>query len=241
MTFMPHYRLTWSGTLPDGEIWSNTCALRPDIAAWDAELDDADREDMLATQLHAGTFPFDDVVADVQAYHSRSTTGITSSCVLKTVRLAAIDTDGHYLVAPRESAVTTPGFAGAGVMAFQVAIKTTLETDGDLGRVKGGWYIPLPTSGGWDPTTNLWGATQTSDRRDSVKTFIDALNNGPGADLHPLRVVIASQGRHNKNGTVKFGPALYDVKRVNVGRRADIIRSRASALSEARLADALIA
>lgn len=240
--YKPHLRLTWSGTLPDGEIWSNNLSLVPDGSEWEALFAGAVAPYIAALNtLLVNINLTDDLVADVVAYHTRADSFISTDAVLKRITVAAIDDNGHYSAAPREAAVNVGGSRAASRMPHQISRKITLETDSDLGRVKGGWYQPLPSVEGFDYSTDLWAVAQTTQVRDSVKTFLDNLQDAPGLDFNSFRVVVASQGRHNKNGTVRQGPGNFDVKRVNVGRRADVQRRRANKLSEARIADATLA
>lgn len=243
MTFQPHLRLTWRGTLPNGEIWSNSLGLVPDSSAFQDAIDAVDF--LPSVQILQALLPdinlTDDIVTDVVNFHSRLETRIVMDCVLTRITLAAIDQNGHYAAPPREAAVNVTGGAANGQMPHQIARKVTLESDDDLGRVKGGWFIPRPSNFEFDVSTDLWSATNTSACRDSVKTFLDDLENAPGLDNNSFRVVIPSQGRHNANGSVRMPPRNCDVKRVNVGRRADVQRRRANKISEARVTDAVLA
>lgn len=240
MTYKPHLRLTWSGDLPSGEIWSNSVSLVPDHGDWLALAGAAGMIAYLGTLLDTINLT-DDLVTDVSNFHSRLDTRIVMDCVLKRITVAALDDEGHYIDAPREAAVNVQGGAANGQMPHQIARKVTLETDGDIGRVKGGWYIPRPSNYGFDVATDLWSTDQTSALRDSVKTFLDDLQNAPGLDFNSFKVVVASQGRHNANGSVRVAPDNHEVKRVNIGRRADVQRRRANKISEARITDATLA
>lgn len=238
-TYVPHLRLTWSGTLPSGEIWSNSCSLVPDNSAWSGLVGNS----ALITYVreHIGDPSiFEDLVADVRAYFTRDTTHICSDAKLTRIVLAGLDNEGHYVGPPREFAV--PNDAGYWPNGFpeQIARKVTLETDADLGRVKGGWYLPMPESNGFDRGSDLWSATVTGEVRDSTRQFIDDLNNAPGLDDVALKVVVASQGRHNRDHSIRLPAGNYDVKRVNVGRRVDVQRRRANKYSEARITDATV-
>lgn len=231
MTFDPHVRLTLSGTLPDDEIFS--CSLSMTI-------DNAPLGDLQAALAGGITgAQMDDIQADCTSFWSRSGTHICDDARLKRITLASIDENGHYGGVPLERAVDSGGFhTGSGSRwPHQISRKVTLETDGDLGRVKGGFYLPRPANDGWDSTTNLWDVATTQAVRDSVKTFLDDLNNSPGFDILGFKVCVASQGR--RQGTIP--PTNWEVKRVNVGRRVDVQRRRANKLSEARVADAALA
>lgn len=241
----PHVRLSLIGDIPDGEMFSCNLALRPDNAAW---LGAASVLEKLTT-LNELFDPlivdiWDDIRDDCIAFWGRSQTGVASNVVLKRIKMAAIDDDGLYTGPAREYAVNVPGgldVAAGPLFPHQIARKVTLETDADLGRVKGGFYLPGVTSYQFDSTTNLSAVAFTTEVRDSVKQFVDDLNNAPGIDATAFKVVIASGIRHNADGSVKSQPMLNDVVRVNVGRRVDVQRRRANKHSEARFADAVIA
>jgi hypothetical protein len=226
------------GDLPSGEMFSRSVSLGVsgfDVAAALAFTNNA--RDNLAQA------DFDDLVSDVTDYWSRYQTWISARAILKTVKLAPIGANGAYTGPAREAAVNVPGgastSAGYGEMLpHQISRKVTLETDGDLSRIKGGWYLPGCSSQGFDAGSNLWSATVTSDCRDSTDTFLEALANSTGLDaLGSYKVVVASQGR-NRNGAQVVAPGNWEVKRVNIGRRLDVQRRRANKLSEARIADA---
>lgn len=239
MTFRPHLRLSWRGTLPNGEMWQNNVSLVPDNATWAAFTLVDDEIDYITEHLGLVNMA-DDLKVDVVNYHQRAGSHIGVNAVLTRVTLAAIGADGRYTAPPNEMAVANVTGGGSNNFPFQVSRKITLETDDDLGRVKGGWYQPCPDTSFFDSTTNLWSAAHILEVRDSVATFIADLENAPGLDDNSFRVVVASQGRHNSNGSVRMAPKNCDVKRVNVGRRPDVQRRRANKISEARGADVAV-
>lgn len=236
-TFVPHLRLSLIGTLPDDEVFSCNLGMIQEGLTVQEFIDAV--IDFMAPGDTVADNNFTDLVADCVAFWARPASGISPSAVLKMVKLAPIAANGTYLGPPREAVVNQAGAENANQMfPFQVARKVTLETDGDLGRVKGGFYLPGVTSNGYDPSTNLASATVTAGVRDSVQTFINNLNDRAGLDATgSLRVVIPSQGR-NRNGVQTVPPTNWVVQRVNVGRRYDVQRRRANALSEARISDA---
>jgi hypothetical protein len=240
-TFVPHLRLSMLGTIPDGEQFSCNLSLRPDYSAWTEAVDLAAKMAVLTALLTSADEDwFTDLVTDCTNYWQDLATEISSRAILTRVKVAAIGSDGHYTGAPKEAAVNVPGGRTPDfneMFPFQVARKVTLETDADLGRIKGGFYLPGVTSRGFDATTNLSSAAIAGSVQGRTATFLDDLNNAPGLDTHALKVIVASQGRHNRDGSVRLGPGNYDVVRVNVGRRVDIQRRRANKISEARIAD----
>lgn len=246
-TWKPHLRLTMSGTLgTSGEIFSCSLSLEPNAGTW---------QDIVLTVLDHSSFgPFmgmveadgwEDMVADVVNFWARPASDICAHARLKMVKLAAIGPDGLYAAAPLEAARDVPGANAEAAWAppFQISRKVTLETDGDLGRIKGGFYLPAPATlggGNFDSGSGLWAIVSTEAVRGSVVQLLNDLANEPGLDAHDIRPVVASSGRHNKNGTVRLGPTNPEIKRVNIGRRPDVIRRRANKTSEARLADAAV-
>lgn len=245
VTYKPHLRLTMSGTIAGAqEQFSCSLSLEPHHSAF-AALEWGAAHTAALTAYLAGNFGtnFEDLVSDCQNFWTNANSGIHALAVLKRVTLAAIGPDGRYGGAALESAQNAAGGASTSNVncpPWQISRKITLETDGDLGRVKGGFYLPCPVvnADSFDPTTGLWTVERCEQVRDSVVDFLDSIANDPGFDVTDLRPCVASQGRHNKNGSVRLGPDNYEVKRVNVGRRPDVQRRRANKRTEARFADA---
>lgn len=231
-----HVRASLIGDLPDGEMFQCSISLKPVRAL----LDDPDPEDAIGEDV-AGD-PSGRFFDAATSFWSRAATQVFPTCVLRRVKLAPIGGTGEYSGSPREYAVDIPGGAeaGWGPLPHQMARKITLETDGDLGRVKGGFYLPGCTRFGFDFTTDLYTAEVTADLRESVVTFLDEVMSDPVGSEVQWQVVIPSTGRHNRLGAETVAPMLHDVKRVNVGRRIDVQRRRANKLSEARITDAVV-
>lgn len=231
-----HYRLTLAGTIHGGaEIFSCSVSLEPDGSLFSELLTDVGIAQVFQDYLDSSPNAlFDDIVADCTAFWSNAK--ISQSARLTRVKMAVIKEDGHYAGAPKEAAVSVVSndFSGA-AFPWQISQKCTLETDGDLGRIKGGFYLPLPLMT-FDYASDLWDATEVAAQGANVDSFLEALANVPGPDDDSFRVVIASQGRHNRDGSVRLGPDNYEVKRVHMGRRPDVIRRRANAVLESRVA-----
>lgn len=234
-----HLRISLIGDMPDGEMFS--CNLNARVIA-DAFPDPGFQE---VVEAGAGPLgqdsPFEHVRNAAVAFWARAATQVSNNCVLRRVKLAAIDNQGHYMGPAAESAENVPGGLGDNLPMFphQVARKITLETDGDLSRIKGGFYLPGCTNFGFNEQTDLYDADKTGELRDSVVVFLQDIayvTSMPGDE--EIIPVVASGGRYNANGSQRVAPALWEVKRVNVGRRADVQRRRANKLSEARITDA---
>lgn len=248
-TMKPHLRLTMSGLISDFEIFSCSLSLEPQgSTAWgeilSVPLPSVAVVRAFLDQLEADGF--EDLVTDCVNFWVNPANNMTGNAKLRKVTLAAIGTDGKYTAAPLESAVVAQGQAAIGTGGPpQVSHKVTLETDGDIGRVKGGFYLPCPSlsnADGWfEPSTGLFSVARTEQVRDAVKGFLDNLQNAPGLDTYDLRVVVAGGPRHRSDGTVRLAADNYDVLRVNVGRRPDVQRRRANKRSEARISDVALA
>lgn len=236
MTYAPHLRLTMTGHGPgtDAEIFSMSLSLVPDGSAWTTLLGTLSPLLALREYLESSDdVLFQDIVDDCAGFFNAAKTH--GSSVITRVKLAGIGPDGHYVGPPREAVVSQGGGSNTGVaMPWQISQKVTLETDGDLGRVKGGFYIPFPMMN-YDYGTDLWSQTDVQAQQNAVVNFINNLSNAPGFDTHSFKVVVASQGRHNPDGSVRVAPANHEVKRVHMGRRPDVIRRRANAVPEQRL------
>lgn len=232
MPFDRHVRLTMSGTIGDGsEIFSMGLSLAQQSQDW---LSDALIPD----------FPSNDIADDWRgacvAFWTGAVAPVTATAHLKRITIAQIGTNGRYEHAPKEYAVNyNGGYGGTAKWPWQVSLAATLETDADLGRVKGRFYLPCP-DGVLDPNTDLIDVATAEGLRNATVTLINDLADQPGVDLADWRVVVASTGRRNANGTQRLAPGNFDVQRVNVGRRLDIQRRRANKVSETRTADAAV-
>jgi hypothetical protein len=231
MTFKRHIRISLQGTLGDGrEIFSFGISMQSFVDTW--------LEDLITPD-----FPPDAITDDWRDHcvdYFSSACKIRNNAHLRRITIAQIGPDGHYEHAPKEYAPTVDGGYLTGVvMPFQTALAVTLETDGDLGRVKGRFYLPTPATV-CDANTDLISVGDAEGYRDATVSWLNAMSNSVGFDVPDWRVVVASQGRHNANGTVRVGPQNHEVKRVNVGRKLDVIRSRANRATESRTSDAAV-
>lgn len=234
-----HLRLTMNGTLGAAEQFSMSVSLRPDTDEFQAIVSPFGRgvwlRDLILGEPMGAMFS--DIVDDCTAWFGSSSVRIRDIARLTLVKLASIDETGHYNAPPREAAVSQYGGSLSGTaMAHQISRKVTFLTAGDIGRVKGGFYIPAPSTEEFDPATSQWSSSSTETVETRTRDLVDDLNNVPGLDVHSFKVVVASAGRHNPDGSVRLAPALHDVTGVSVGRRADVQRRRANKVSEARSA-----
>lgn len=242
MTFVPHIRLSMLGDLPAGEQFSCSLSLVPQGDQWQTLLIGAlagvDPEAAVdyAIENYVDQVALNDIRDDCVAFWARSGSMIHSTAVLKRVKMATIGADGTYRGHAVEAAANQPGqpINGGVPLPSNVARKTTLLTNGDLGRVKGGFFLPALTTWGYDHATQLFSTEIVQGVQASVVQLINDLENAPGFDAEGFRVVVASQGRHNPDGSVRRPPTNHDVIGVSVGRRTDTQRRRLNKVSEAR-------
>lgn len=223
MTYVPHFKVSMIGRL--GGVTG------PEMFSCSFSL--AEGENLGLVPWQPNDAVWQDVANDCAAWFSRPTSWIHGDAVLQLVKVAPIGANGKYTAAPREVVVNAAGGAvGAGRPHNQDAYVVTLGTDADLGRVKGRFYAPLP----------CWGVSsdgritesQAEDAEASALTLINAINNQPGIDVLDLRVMVASQGRHDRFGVQTLPPGNHEVKRVAVGRVVDTQRRRRNKLLEAK-------
>lgn len=163
------------------------------------------------------------------------------NALLTRVRAARVDgqglvfrgADGAFNQADDNSGAPggTQSPIGSGVFQIAHAVSTMTVTPGAVGR--GRFYLPAPTKapGANGQITEADAATVAN----AMKAFINAINLD-AATLGLGSVVVASAG------SVKSGrpPSLYPVTGVRVGRRLDILRSRANAVPELYVSRALV-
>lgn len=228
MTYVPHYRVTMSGLL-GGTSGSEIFSMGFALAKFEDGLFGLTAADILDPNLTVWT----DIKNDCVAYFARPDTMIHADAVLTRVKIADIGADGLYRSAPVEFAVSQGGgFSNSGRHPNQVAYAVTLKTNGDLGRVKGRFYVPLPSVA--VDAQGIVSNAVAEQHESSAATFINAINNQPGIDVLDLRMAVASQGRKNKNGTVRVPPANHAVTSVAVGQVLDTVRRRRNKLPESR-------
>lgn len=229
MTVVPHVRMTAYGDLPGGEIFNFGLSL----ANPDSE-DGGFGNGLWSGALVPGGSVWDDLAADLQTFWSAA--GVWSGCKLRGVKFASIGADGKYRdsVIERVLGSTTGVSGGNGLYqpANQVTMAVTTHSVGDLGRVKGRFYLPMP---GYQMGAD---GRISEANRDSIETaaqtWINNINNEPGLDLLNLHAVIASSGRHNQDGSVKLPPKNWPINAVSVGRVPDTQRRRRNKLTEFR-------
>jgi hypothetical protein len=225
--YRPHYRVTMSGKLGGvngAETFSCSFAL--------ANFDGAGLTGTSDTVVQPNGDAWTDLAADCAAWFSRPNSRIHPDALLQMVKIAMIGADGAYTSAPVERLVNVTGQWGAAGQRppNQIAHALTLKTPGDLNRIKGRFFSPLPAI--LSAADGLIPDAEAELVEGSLVTFINAINNQPGFDVANTAVAVASQGRFNKNGTQRVQPDNHRVTSVGVGRVLDTIRARRNKLVE---------
>lgn len=168
-----------------------------------------------------------DLADDCKAFWADPRTAISSLARLHSVKFAEIGEDGRYTTAPVIKDFTAVNGGGANIgTPWQAAVAVTLMTDNQLSRVKGRFYLPVPSIN--VGTDGLMTELERDGIEASAAEFLSNVANQPGIDVLDIGPVIASQGRQSPPAP----PANYTVTHVRVGRALDTIRSRRSHLDE---------
>ncbi len=215
MPYAPHVRMSALGrlgALAGGERFSYSISLAP-------------VEGNGFIPLGPNQAVWNDMAADLRAFHVGVATKISQRAVLEEVKFASIGADGKYVEDPVVvDIVDAPGgYTGMPEGAFippQSALVVSLNTDrrGRTGR--GRFYLPMP---GCDitPDTLQIGEGNRDGIQASAAAFLSNIMNAPGLDVLDLRVVVASTKGYNST-----------VTGVRVGKVLDTVRSRRRQLQE---------
>lgn len=211
MPYASHLRLTVSGTVEPfaGQV----------LERWSYRLN-LSNPGNVETPMTDDT-RWNDVLADVRAFHTNPAAGIGTAAKLTEIKCAEIGPTGQYVGDARvsEEASLAGGGTSAVTHPLQIALVVSLQTGQRGGSKRGRFYLPLPTAG-----VQQDGLISTANR-DNVQTaaaaFINALNDWPGIDLVGPKVTIASIKGYNT-----------DVTGVTVGRVLDTLRSRRRSVPE---------
>lgn len=219
MTFdRRHILAQWGGTLPGGEIWSNSLRLAGDSTGPSGTVPTHDG--MVAWC----TGPAKDALA---AFHSAANAKVHVGCKLTYLKMNVVDMNGRYTDQNTVEHVFAPvvsGGSSASPHPNQVSLVVATTTEFSRGPAhRGRFYLPMPAipidavDGTIDAPTALGVATAAS-------VFIVALADEPGPDLlGGMRVCVMSQ-RGSGATNVVIG--------VDVGRVLDTQRRRRTELPE---------
>jgi hypothetical protein len=227
-TYVPHWRLTLSGTIGDVAPAPEIFSLGLSIGASAGPLGGMPNDIVWHKMLTASV-----------AWFADAGNMISSNAHLTQIQLAAIGANGRFAtdasgayvrLLETQSGMPQPGGGVYNGTAPQVAVAVTLDTKrpGKVGR--GRFFVPVPNT---KPLSgNLLippgdAAGIAAGARDWINLINTALANG--TPPQGPRVCVAS------GGSAKLGiaPANYPVTSVRVGRVLDTIRTRRNAVDEA--------
>lgn len=220
MTFdRRHVLAQWGGTLPGGEIWSNS--LRLCSSSTGAAADVPTHGEMVSWCEG----PAKDALA---AFHTNGTAYIANNARLVYLKMNVVDMSGHYTDQNTvEYEWTSPPYGGSSSSAIpplQICQVVSLTTEFSRGYAhRGRFYLPLPTSLP-DPATGLISAAAAMSVATAAATFVEDLADEPGLDL-PTGLRVCVMSRHGTGATNL-------VTGVEVGRVLDTQRRRRNALVE---------
>jgi len=215
-----HVVLQWGGTLPGGEIWSNSLRL---ASSGEGPTAAVPTHDDMITWLNT-------TVKDaLAAYHGGTTAGVHQFAKLVYAKLNVVDQNGHYVEDTTNEYVWSPTLAGGNggtLHPNQIALVVTLATDFERGHAhQGRYYMPLPAFA----VASSDGLISTSDANfaaNAAKQLVEALSVDPAQVVLPvenMRVCVMSQ-----RGTGATRP----VTGIKVGRVLDTQRRRRQELPE---------
>ena len=219
MTFdRRHVLAQWGGTLPGGEIWSNSLRLCGDGTGPTAPV--PTHQEM----IDWCTGPAKDAVL---AFHQAASSKIGVGAKLTFLKMNVVGTDGRYTDLNTVEYVYAPvasGGTNGSIHPTQVTLAVSTTTEFSRGHAhRGRFYLPLPVTP-VDVGTGLIDADVALGVATTAATFIEALADEPGLDLNNgMRVCVMSQ-----RGT----GATNVVIGVDVGRALDTQRRRRNALPE---------
>lgn len=216
-----HVLAQWGGTLPGGEIWSNSIRLAGSDTGANAHVPD---QDQIVEWLEG---PAKDAVA---AFHARADSGIHAVAKLTFLKLNVVDMNGHYIEQTTHEYVYSPVVDGGSTATMhpnQCTLVVSTTTAFERGHAhRGRFYLPLcamaPQS-----TTGQLAPSQALAVAVSAATFLSALHDQPGLDVpgstEDVTVCVMS----------KIGAgATNRITGVEVGTVIDTQRRRRNALVE---------
>lgn len=213
-----HILAQWGGTLPGGEIWSNSLRMASDETGPAAAV---------PTHQELVTWCSGPAKTAVQNFHQAADTYVSSAAKLAYLKMNVVDQAGHYVENNTIEHVFAPvvsGYASANPPPNQITLCVSLTTEFSRGPAhRGRFYLPLPGFG-VDATTGVVSAGSIGVVATSAAAFIEALADEPGLDVfRGMRVCVMS----------KIGSGSTNVVTgVDVGRVLDTQRRRRAELPE---------
>lgn len=214
-----HIVVQWGGTLPGGEIWSNSLRMGSSGLGDGAPVP---THGDLETWCHGSA---KDAVA---AYHGSTTAQIHTAAKLAYLKMNVVGLDGRYVDPNTIEHVYSPVVSGGGATVLypnQVTLVISLTTDVSRGYAhRGRYYMPLPVF----PVVEADGmisAVAAGFAAGAAGAFIQALANEPGLDLGVFDQRVLVMSKANQGST-------HVVTGIDVGRVLDTQRRRRADLPE---------
>ena len=208
MPYAPHYRLTLSGVL--GSLLSPAEEFSFSLAL-----------DNPGAAVQGPVVPAA-VITACQNYFGRVTTHIGGTAFLTRIRLSSLIQDplgpNTKATGTAQALSSVPGGGSTSGNPFQIAVAVSLNAATATKQFKGRFYLPSPTSMGFDPATGRHSQFATADVVTSSKTFVNDLN----AETTLGSVIVASSISGN-----------HPVSSIRVGDVPDTIRRRRNEITEA--------
>lgn len=213
-----HVLAQWGGTLPGGEIWSNSLRLAGDNTGDSAHVPTHDEMVEWCTTTGA---------AAVAAFHGDFGAKISSQAKLTFLKMNVVDMSGHYVennTIEHVYSPVVPGSSNANIHPTQVTLVVSTTTEFSRGWAhRGRFYLPMPCHL-VDAVSGLISVPDALQVATAAATFIEALADEPGFDAQGgMRVCVMSS-----RGT----GATNVVTGVDVGRVLDTQRRRRNSLGE---------
>lgn len=219
-----HGVLTWGGTLPGGEIWTNSLRMAETESNILGGANDAAGWDMPALLAH--------YVTVLSTHHAQPEAFIHSTCKLTWVKFNRVNVDGRYIDPNTNLQVVSPVAGGRPTNQHpnQCCLVVSFGTAVSRGRAsKGRLFAPSPAFA-LDPTARI----EVNDALQAVgryKATIEALSDVPGLDTadSPGAVIMSKVGlelRTRRISSVRIGRVLDTQRR----RRGSMIEDYQNAV-----------
>lgn len=218
MAVVPHLRVTWGGTLgpvaSPREVWSTGVNMGGDSPLVSLP----------------STAEMDAIVAAVANFHASGTSGIGPAAVLRQVVMAYVlptgkvgrREDGAFLQDKRAINPLPGASTNTYSHPWQVSWVATLQSNRSGPTGRGRMYLPAPRV--QVEADGLATEQGTEDALAAVTALLRALDTA----VPSLRPVVVSSGSQSQG----LPPVNSPVTSVRMGRRLDVLRTRANALEE---------
>jgi hypothetical protein len=213
------------------EIWVHGLSIQVGSAAAGGPLEPANNEQLVAAAGAFRTAWFDTIATKIgpQATMTRVRVAIVGANGLVEKNGSGAFFQGDDVTVTNARALNN---AATGIFQVSHAVSTVTPRAGAVGR--GRFFLPSPAFA--PGATGVLSEGDAQGIANSAAAFINQINRDAGA-FGLGRVCVAS------GGSVVNGipPSTYEITGVRVGRRLDVIRSRANAIEEAYVAAPVVA